>query len=149
MTPVVPVYSIDGSEPGPASAVPAGLGADRAACQENQGKASVSISGNVMTVSIQDGVDSLNSWASSNPSQGTGAWIALDIATGTDDITKVKYNGTLLEDADVDEANQWGFDNGHFVLWIKADIVKDTPKTFTLGGEGETKAFTVRVVDSI
>ena len=101
-----------------------------------------------MTVSISGGVDSLNSQASSVPSQGTGAWIALDIATGTNDITKVKYNGTLLESSDVDEANQWGFANGHFVLWIKANVVKGTPKTFTLGGEGETKTFTIKVVDA-
>ena len=106
MTPVTPDYSIAGSKAGSASAVPAGLGNDRTACQENQEKASVSINGNELTVSVAGGVDSLNSWASSVPSQGTGAWIALDIATGTDDITKVKYNGSLLEAADVIEANQ-------------------------------------------
>ena len=148
MTPVTPDYSIDGSKAGAASAVPAGLGDDRAACQENQGKASVSVSGNELTVSVAGGVDSLNSWASSVPAQGTGAWIALDIATGTNDITKVKYNGSLLEAADVAEANEWGFANGHFVLWIKANVVKSTPKTFTLGGEGETKTFTIKVVDA-
>ena len=148
MTPVVPDYSIEGSTAGSAAAVPAGLGPDRTACQQNQGKASVTVSGNELTVSVTGGVDSLNEWASSVPSQGTGAWIALDIATGTDDITKVKYNGSLLEAADVTEANQWGFANGHFVLWIKADVVQDNPKTFTLGGEGETKTFTIRVVDA-
>lgn len=100
-----------------------------------------------MTVSIDGGVDSLNSWASSNPSQGTGAWIALDMATGTDDITKVAYNNSLLTNEDVAEANEWGFENGHFVLWIKANAVKTVPKTFTLGGEGETKTFTIKVVD--
>jgi len=148
VTPVIPDYSINGSKAGSAAAVPASMDADRTACQENQGKASVSISGNEMTVSIEDGVDNLNTWASSVPSQGTGAWIALDVATGTNDITKVKYNGTLLENSDVAEADLWGFAKGHFVLWIKADVVADTPKTFTLGGEGETKTFTIKVVDA-
>lgn len=148
MTPVTPDYSIDGSKAGAASAVPASLGADRTACQENQEKASVTINGNEMTVSISGGVDNLNQWASSNPSQGTGAWIALDMATGTDDITEVKYNGSLLEDADVAEADLWGFNKGHFVLWIKANVVKTAPKTFTLGGEGETKTFAIKVVDA-
>ena len=141
-------YSIKGSEAAPASAVPAGLGADQIKCEENQSKAHVAINGSELTVSVDGGVDSLNSWASSVTSQGTGAWIALDIATGADDITKVEYNGTLLTDADVEEAAQWGFADGHFVLWIKADVVKTTPKTFTLGGEGETKTFTVKVVDA-
>lgn len=149
MTPVVPDYSIAGSKAGAAEAVPAGLGDDRTACQENQEKANVTINGNELTVTIDGGVNSLNEWASSNPAQGIHKWIALDIATGTDDITKVEYQGELLTATDVAEANQWGFDNGHFVLWIKAEDVKITPKSFTLGGEGETKTFTIKVVDGI
>lgn len=141
-------YSIKGSTAGSPAAVPTSMGADRADCQQNQSKAKVAINGNEMTVSITGGVDSLNEWASSVPAQGTGAWIALDIATGTDDITEVKYNGSLLTDADVAEADQWGFEKGHFVLWIKANIVKDTPKTFTLSGDGEEKTFTIKVVDA-
>ena len=149
MTPVTPDYSIAGSKAGAASAVPAGLAENRAACQENQSKAKTSIVGNTMTVTVTGGVDSLNEWASSNPSQGTGKWIALDIATGTTDITTVEYQGELLTAADVEEADLWGFANGHFVLWIKAENVKTTPKTFTLGGDGETKTFTIKVVDGI
>ena len=151
MTPVIPDYNIDDSA-APTAAQTAAATADwteySTECQENQGKASIAIDGNELTVSISGGVDSLNQWPSTNPAQGTGSWIALDIATGTDDITKVKYNGTLLEAADVAEADLWGFDKGHFVLWIKADVVKTTPKTFTLGGEGETKTFTIKVVDA-
>lgn len=148
MTPVIPDYSINGSTAGAASAVPASMGADRAACQENQEKAVVTVDGNELTVAITGGVDSLNQWASSVAAQGTGAWIALDMATGTDDITQVKYNGNFFENVDVEEADLWGFANGHFVLWIKANLVKTTPKTFTLGGEGETKTFTIKVVDA-
>ena len=148
MTPVTPAYSIAGSKAGAAS-VPAGLAENRAACQENQSKAKTSIVGNTMTVTVTGGIDSLNEWASSNPSQGTGKWIALDIATGTTDITTVEYQGELLTAADVEEADLWGFANGHFVLWIKAENVKTTPKTFTLGGDGETKTFTIKVVDGI
>ena len=146
-------FSIEGSKAGAASAVPAGLGEDKVKCQENQRKASVAIDGNEMTVTIAGGVSSLNTWASSNPQQGTGAWIALDMATGTDDITKVKYGPTeaqaeFLSQADVEEADLWGFDKGHFVLWIKANVVKTTPKVFVLAGEGYTKTFTIKVVDA-
>lgn len=141
-------FSISGSKAGSPAAVPSGLGDDKVKCQENQSKARVTVSGNEMTVAVSGGVSSLNSWPSSNPAQGTGAWIALDVATGADDIKEVKYNGAYLEQVDEDEADLWGFDKGHFVLWIKADIVETTPKVFTLGGEGETKTFTIKVVDA-
>lgn len=151
MTSVNPGYSVSGSS-APTLAQTADVvdtwpeyGAE---CLDNQGKVEVDVNGNNIIVTVNGGVDSLNEWPSSNPAQGTGKWIALNIDTGTDDITKVKYQGALLEQADVEEANLWGFGPGHFVLWIKADAVKNTPKTFTLGGEaGETKEFTITVVD--
>lgn len=66
-----------------------------------------------------------------------------------DDITKVKYNGTLLTAQDVEDAAAWGLPAGHFILWLKADDVEATPKTFTLGAENiETKTITITVADA-
>ena len=58
---------------------------------------------NNINVKVTD-VSALETWASSNPAQGTHAWIAVDINTGVSDITKLTYNGSPLTQADVDEA---------------------------------------------
>jgi len=66
-----------------------------------------------------------------------------------DDITKVKYNGAFLTAQDVEDASAWGLSAGHFILWLKADDVKTTPETFTLGAEDvETKTITITVADA-
>lgn len=118
--------------------------------QENQDKLRVSQLGNVITVAVSGGVDSLNAYASTNPAQGTGKWIALDINTGEKDITKVTYEGTPLTNDDVEEAASVGLPAGHIVLWLKAEVVKETPRTITLGTEGkEDTKVTINVVDTI
>lgn len=71
------------------------------------------------------------------------------IDTGEDDITKLKYNGYDLTQADVAEAASVGQGAGKFILWIKAEVVAETPKTFTLSMEGkESATMTVAVVDA-
>ena len=121
--------------------------------QENQGKATVTVSDDEIAVAIAGGTDSLNEWTSSDPGQallGDKPWIAIDIDTGTDDITKLTYDGSALTSTDVEEAAAWGLGAGHIILWIKADDVKATPKTITLGGDNvEAKTFTVTVTDAI
>lgn len=87
------------------------------------------------SINIITNVDTLKSFASTNPNQGTGKWVGLDIDTGVKDITKVKYNGAQLTQADVDEAASVGVGKGHFVLWLKAEST--FPKTITLSGEGK------------
>ena len=93
-------------------------------------------SGNKITISEQDG-EQWGSYASSNPAQGTHEWVGIDINTGEKDITKVTYNGTLLTQADVDEAADIGLPAGHFVLWVKADDTASYPRTITLGTQGK------------
>ena len=119
---------------------------------ENQGKVTVTMIGNNMKVSVAGGVDSLNEWTSTDPGQaaaGDKPWIALDINTGLDDITEVKYNGYQLTAQDVADAAAWGLGAGHFILWIKADDVQASPKTFTLSSEGkEDVTVTISVVDA-
>ena len=117
--------------------------------QANQNKLSVSTEGNIYTVKVAGGVNSLNSYESTNPAQGEAKWIGLDINTGEKDITKVTFNGTPLEAADVADADSLGLPKGHFVLWLKAEVVKINPRVITLGtaGKDDTK-ITIKVVDA-
>lgn len=114
--------------------------------QANQDKLTVSRDGNTFTVNVAGGVASLNSFASTNPAQGTGKWIGLDIDTGEKDITKVTFNGTALTADDVTEAASAGLGAGHFVLWLKAEVVAASPRVITLGAEGkEDTKITIQV----
>ena len=127
---------------------------DAAACQANQGRMNVAVSGDNIAITVDldssnIGVDSLEEWISSAPGQGTHKWLALDIDTGTNDITQIKYNGSELTQADVDEAAQWNLGAGHIILWVKADEVKTTPKVITLSEDGyNTKTITITVADA-
>ena len=117
--------------------------------QENQDKLTVTNSNNTVAVKVAGGVNSLNTFASTNPSQGSGKWIGLDIDTGESDITKVTYDGSLLTADDVTEAASVGLGAGHFVLWLKAEVVKATPRKITLGTEGkEDTEITITVADA-
>ena len=112
----------------------------------NQGKSTVTTKHEdgtqVISVAVNGGVESLETWTSTDPGQaafGNKPWIAIDVNTGLDDITKVSYNGSALTSADVEDAAAWGLGAGHFILWIKADDVQTTPKTFTLAADGQTE----------
>ena len=109
--------------------------------QANQDDVTVTQDGNTITVSGR--VNELNSFASTDPNQGTAKW------TGESDITKVTYNGSALTQADVEDAASVGQGAGKFILWIKAEVVAETPKTFTLGTQGkEDTTITVIVEDT-
>ena len=100
----------------------------------------------VITVAVD--VDALTESASSVPEQGTHKWIALDIGTGHESIVGVKYNGVDLTQADADEASSVGCAAGHFVLYIKTEIVAEENKPFTLKAAGypeETITITITV----
>ena len=107
--------------------------------QANQNATTVAVDGTDITVSVAGGVAALEKWTSTDPSQATYGdkpWIALAISTGTDDITNFKYDGHQLTQSDVEDAAAWGVGAGSFILRIKADDVKATPKTFTLSADG-------------
>lgn len=109
----------------------------------NQSKVSdISIEAGIITVVVD--VDELVAFPSSNPQQGTHKWIGMEITTGLQDITAIKYNGTQLTTADVDEATAVGSSAGDIVMWLKCDEIIENPKVFTLwaSGYGE-KSFTV------
>ena len=133
------------------STIPAGF-ANAADYRTNQSKAKVVASKDKIAVTVTGGVDSLKKWTSTDPGQaslGDQPWIAIDIDTGIDDITKLKYNGSQLTASDVADAAAWGLGNGHIILWIRANDVKTNPKAITLSGDGyEAVSFTVTVADA-
>jgi hypothetical protein len=117
----------------------------------NQNAVTVTVTGDTIDLGVAS-VAALNKWTSTDPGQATYgdvAWIAVDVCIGpTADITKLKYNGNDLTSDDVADAAAWGLGAGHFILWIKADEVLTTPKTFTLSGDNfETKTVTVTVTE--
>jgi len=119
---------------------------NREKSQQNQDKLTVTRNDNVFTVNVAGGVDSLNEYASTNPAQGTAKWIGLDINTGEKDITTVTFNGSALTEDDVAEAASVNLGAGHFVLWLKAENVKLTPRVITLGTKDkEDTKITIKV----
>lgn len=116
--------------------------ANQAVSQANQDMTRIEVKNNGRTINIKTDVSKLNSYPSTNPAQGEGKWVGLDINTNTTDITKLTYNGAALTQADVDEAASIGLGAGHFVLWLKAEST--FPKKITLGGDGyETTEITI------
>ena len=122
---------------------------------ENQGKLTVVTTedgiNNNIAITVEDGVANLEKWTSTDPTQalfGDQPWIAVDINTGVNDITKLTYNGSALTQTDVDEAAAWGLGAGHIILWLRANAVQVTPKQITLSGDKDI-TFTVTVADAI
>lgn len=101
--------------------------------QANQDAVTISQSGN--NVIITGNLDSLNSFASTNPAQGSAKWIGIDLGTNVDDITKLTWNGGALTADDVAESASVGLGAGHIIFWAKAEQL---PRTITIGGEGYT-----------
>lgn len=113
----------------------------------NQDATVIAQSGNTITVSEADG-QQWGEYESDNPAQGIHEWVGLDINTGEKDITKVTFNGTLLTQADVDEAASIGLPAGHFVLWVKADDTAGYPREITLGTQGkENTKITIEIIN--
>ena len=144
-TPSFKLLTVDKSNKVGTSHVPAGFPYSEGYII-NQGKSTVTTKHEddtqVISVAVNGGVESLETWTSTDPGQaafGNKPWIAIDVNTGLDDITKVSYNGSALTSADVEDAAAWGLGAGHFILWIKADDVQATPKTFTLAADGQTE----------
>ena len=106
---------------------------------------------------VKADLDRLVTYTSTNKDQGEGKWIALLIGTGASDIKKVSYGETPFNDNDISERNDMlGSDDtaaasDEFVLWLKADVVKDDPKGFTLSylGDDEVEAqeVTIKIED--
>ena len=104
---------------------------NQADSQANQNAVIVSQEGNVIT--IIGNIDDLKSFASTNPSQGSGKWIGLDLNTGLETIVGATWgdNYTLTQD-DVDEAASVGLGAGHIIFWTKAELVVLIPASIKI-----------------
>ena len=112
----------------------------------NQGAITVTFDdSNIATVTVDADVSALESYASSNPAQGSGKWIGLAIDTGEDSIIGVKYNDYDLAQVDVDEAASVGVGAGSFVLWLKAE---NGNRQFTLSKEGKAKTLVKVIINN-
>lgn len=107
----------------------------------------ISYANDVVTINVA--VNDLIAYASSDPNQGTHKWIGLDVNSSLDTIVGLVYNGNYtMNQADVEEAATVALGAGHFVLWVKADELVETPKTITLGKRGyNTVTIQIRVSD--
>ena len=108
---------------------------------------SISVNGDVATLKVN--MNGLQSYDSSDPSQGKAKWVGLIIETGEDTLENVTYNGVALTAADIADATSVGAPAGAFVLWLKADVVQTTPKTITIGtvdGSKEPRKVTIKIV---
>lgn len=86
-------------------------------------------------------LEELKSFDSTNPAQGNGKWVGIDIDTGLDTIVGATWNGYTLTQDDVNEAASVGLGAGHIIFWTKAEAL---PSTITIGApEKENISVTV------
>ena len=106
-------------------------------------------------ISISAPVGEMAKFTSTNPVQagkGDQAWFAILIGTGEDDITKVSYNGTALDESEIAARNNMlGADGSEarsdeFVLWMYPE---NAARTITLSHDGvDDKVITVEFTDT-
>ena len=106
------------------------------ASQANQDAVTVTQEGDVITVS--GSLDDLEEFASTNPSQGTGKWIALDLNTGLNSIVGARWGDYVMTQADADEAASVGLGAGHIVFWFKAEEGYSRDITISSGSKSIT-----------
>ena len=124
-----------------------GSNSDQHIKDNNECIKSISVNGNVATLKVD--MAGLQSYDSSDPSQGKAKWVGLIIETGENTLENVTYNGVALTAADIADATSVGAPAGAFVLWLKADVVQTTPKTITIGtvdGSKESRKVTIKIV---
>ena len=108
--------------------------------QANQDMISV-IKGSDTEWVVVGSLEELKSFDSTNPAQGNGKWIGIDIDTGLDTIVGATWNGYTLTQDDVNEAASVGLGAGHIIFWAKAEAL---PRTITIGApEKENISVTV------
>ena len=108
--------------------------------QANQDMISI-IKGSDTEWVVVGSLEELKSFDSTNPAQGNGKWIGIDIDTGLDTIVGATWNGYTLTQDDVNEAASVGLGAGHIIFWAKAEAL---PRTITIGApEKENISVTV------
>lgn len=119
--------------------VPADAAALTENMQFNQDKAVISKfikdQDETITVTVVGGIDELKD-VEPKTGWGQAKWVALDYNTGEDTIVGIDYinrgSTVTLDETDVADAEELGLAAGHMVVWVKADLAKDDPATFSL-----------------
>ena len=102
---------------------------------------SVTESDGLITITLSKKVSALKDFEAGGE-WGNHKWLGIGISAGISPITGLKYNGSQLTSADVEEATTCSLSAGYFVRWVAADLVlagDNTQKsvdTFTLSAEG-------------
>lgn len=115
---------------------------------------SVSVSGNVITITLSKKVSALKDFNGGN-GWGVHKWLGIGVRPWTNAITDLYYNGSKLTAEDVSEAQSVGLnDAGYFVRWVAADLVlagdnsQKSKNTFTLWADGFQKAtYELKIVE--
>jgi hypothetical protein len=66
----------------------------------------------------------LNSYLSTNEYQaslGASKWVAIDLGTNINDITKLTWSGSPLGPDEARDAIELGLGEGHIVFWARAE----------------------------
>jgi hypothetical protein len=92
-------------------------------------------------------IDLLQSYASTNPAQGTHKWIGLVVDTNEDYTkTTIYYNDQALPAQEFQDANHLGIiGNGAFIVWLKADEIISASKKFTIHTSDKQKKLFINV----
>ena len=115
---------------------------------------SVSVSGNVITITLSKKVSALKDFNGGN-GWGVHKWLGIGVRPWTNAITDLYYNGAQLTAEDVSEAQSVGLnDAGYFVRWVAADLVlagdnsQKSKDTFTIWADGYQKAtYKLKIVE--
>lgn len=121
----------------------------------NSGHATVTISGDEITITLNCEVDDLSD-ANHGATWGVHKWLGFGVRTGLGSVVGVKFTDdtgaeATLADGDASEATALGLSAGDFVLYIKAEDEKylTGDKSFTLWANGyAVTTFKMKIVET-
>lgn len=104
----------------------------------NQSKVSIDINKLTSTITVTGDINNLQTYASSNPDQGSHKWVGVGIKTGFDSVEGISVNGSVLNKSYDETAKVNGLSSGSFVFWFKADT-DGNGRTLSLSKDGVSK----------
>ena len=104
----------------------------------NQSKVSIDINKLTSTITVTGDITNLQTYASSNPDQGSHKWVGVGIKTGFDSVEGISVNGSVLDKSYDETAKINGLSSGSFVFWFKADT-DGSGRTLSLSKDGISK----------
>lgn len=93
-------------------------------------------------ITITGDINDLQAYPSSDPTQGDGKWIPLEIVTGLPTIVGAKVDGVKLTDKDRQEALGLGMAEGSFVLWV--NVTENYDRDIVIEKDGVSKTIKVK-----